>query len=332
MPLRILALLICTFPCVAAEIVGSIDFFGTTGMDVAAIEKALPVHIGDAMTAKTRDQIRTAVQKSIGQAPTAVNFVCCDEQHHQQIYIGLPGNNFHALAYNPAPTGTDRLAPAIIRLDRNVDRALETAVRKGGDAASEDDSQGFAIFNDPAAKEAVMAVRNWALDREPEIVKVLESSSDAEQRRVAATALGYVRQSPSQVVALVRAARDPDNEVRNNATRAIGVLLRSNLVAPGGFPPDTFLAMLNSGSWEDRNKSASAMVGLTAGSDPGLLGKLRAECLDSIVEMARWHNIGHAYFARMILARMAGVPDSDLLPSLENPPTDAVIAAVKSRK
>ena len=47
-------------------------------------------------------------------------------------------------------------------------------------------------------------------------------------RRVASDAMGYARQSREQIVAVVRAARDLDDEVRNNATRALGVLVRSN--------------------------------------------------------------------------------------------------------
>ncbi len=60
-------------------------------------------------------------------------------------------------------------------------------------------------------------------------------------------------------LSMVRAARDSDEEVRNNATRALSVLVRSNAELGRDIQPDAFIGMLNSGSWTDRNKSASLM-------------------------------------------------------------------------
>ena len=56
---------------------------------------------------------------------------------------------------------------------------------------------------------------------------MLEASSSVQHRRIASDAIGYIRQCRAQILALIRAARDPDDEVRNNATRALGVLVRS---------------------------------------------------------------------------------------------------------
>ena len=84
-------------------------------------------------------------------------------------------------------------------------------------------------------------------------------------------ALGYARQSPRQVLALMRAARDPDEGVRNNATRAIAVLARANHRLASQISPDTFIEMLNSGIWTDRNKGAMVLMSLTAKRDPAVL-------------------------------------------------------------
>ncbi|MGA3043977.1 MAG: hypothetical protein ABSF54_24650, partial [Bryobacteraceae bacterium] len=78
-----------------------------------------------------------------------------------------------------------------------------------------------------------------------------------------------------QILALVGAARDPDDEVRNNATRALGVLVRSNGALATEIPADTFIAMLNSGTWTDRNKGASLLMELTSARTPDLLTKIR---------------------------------------------------------
>ena len=64
----------------------------------------------------------------------------------------------------------------------------------------------------------------------------------------------------ARLLALRRAARDPDDEVRNNATRALGVLVRSNRALAASIPPDTFIEMLNSGTWSDRNKAGMLLM------------------------------------------------------------------------
>ncbi len=77
---------------------------------------------------------------------------------------------------------------------------------------------------------------SWFMD---DRVIVDNSSSDAQQRRVARVVLGYAQQSREQMAALVRAARDPDWLVRNNATRALAVLARSNAKLAEAIEPET---------------------------------------------------------------------------------------------
>ena len=147
------------------------------------------------------------------------------------------------------------------------------------------------------------------------------------QRRIASDAMGYARQSREQKLALVRAARDPDDEVHNNATRALGVLVRSNGALAAEIPPDTFIEMLNPGTWTDRNKGNSLSVGLTAARDPELLAKIRSIAMGSLIEMASWRSPSHAFFARMVLGRIAGIPGDRLKPLAWNGPVDAIIEA-----
>ena len=160
---------------------------------------------------------------------------------------------------------------------------------------------------------------------------MLESSAVVEHRRVASDAIGYARQSPQQITALVHAARDPDDEVRNNATRALGVLVRSNAALAAEIPPGTFIAMLNSGTWTDRNKAASLLMQLTTARNPELLAKLRATVLDSLIEMASWRRPSHAFFARMVLGRVAGLPEDRLNELAWNGPVDALVKAARRR-
>jgi hypothetical protein len=68
--------------------------------------------------------------------------------------------------------------------------------------------------------------------------------------------------------------------------------------------------MMSSGIWTDRNKGGFVLEAMTRGRDPKLLGTVRAQALEPLIEMARWRDFGHAIFARQILARIAGVPET----------------------
>jgi hypothetical protein len=267
----------------------------------------------------------------IGKEPTDVAAICCDEKGNRLLFIGLPGASNKSFAYNAEPKGNERLPSDIMEIYARLDRALEAAVRRGGQAAEEDDSNGYALMKDPAARSLQLAVRQWAIKHERELMRVLEFSGAAAHRRVAADAIGYARQSREQILALVRAARDPDEEVRNNATRALGVLVRSNAALATEISPDAFIEMLNSGTWTDRNKATSLLMELTAGRDSDLLSKIRSVALDALKEMASWRRRGHAFFARMVLGRVAGIPDDRLKKLAWNGPVEVIIEAAGGR-
>jgi hypothetical protein len=105
---------------------------------------------------------------------------------------------------------------------RKVDKDFLEAVEWG--AANEDDSQGYALFHDPATHADQLKLLAWTRAHPAIVLKVLPESREARQRAYAAQALGYAERSPEQIAALVTAAFDPDDGVRNNAVRALEVL------------------------------------------------------------------------------------------------------------
>jgi hypothetical protein len=87
--------------------------------------------------------------------------------------------------------------------------------------------------------------------------------------------------------------------------------------------------MLNSGKSTDRNKGSLLLEQLTAGRDSDLLAKIRSAALDSLIEMASWRRPNHAGFARMVLGRVAGLPEDRLKELAWNGPVDAIIEAAR---
>ncbi len=313
--------------------VAAIEFFGQKGIDTAAIRAALPFREGDELPqeAGVKERVRAVVLQSIGKAATDVAGVCCTADGGFLVFIGIPGESYQAFAYSPAPTGQARVSTRLEQLYDRLDEAIAAAVRKGGDAAKEDRSTGYALTKDQQVRSIQLELRRYAIRHEPEVLRVLESSSDQKHRAIASQALGYARQSGRQLLALTRAVRDPDEEVRNNATRAIGVLLDANERLAHQIPPDAFIAMLKSGIWTDRNKAAMVLERLTASRNPVVLGQLRSTALDALIEMTLWRAASHAYFARMLLGRVAGVPEKQLEELAWKGPPQAIIDALAGK-
>lgn len=294
--------------------IGVIDFYGYAGLDLDRIRHALPVHVGDKYAGpfETAEGINKAVSSVTGRPPTDVDPVCCDADGNYTIYVGLPGASIKPTRLNQPPGGKTKFPPETIELYEQTMDALTASVLKGH--ATEDRSQGYALStSDQSLRAKQLAVRAYAIAHEKLIRAVLDSASDEKQRIVAAYLLGYARQSSRQISYLVHASRDVDETVRNNATRALGVLAESSQKVAARIPAAGFIEMLSSGSWTDRNKAGWVLTSLTKGRDPKLLGQLRAGALTPLIEMARWRNAGHAYSARMLLARIAGVDEERAL-------------------
>jgi hypothetical protein len=204
-----------------------------------------------------------------------------------------------------------------------MDKAWMNAVMKGH--ATEDDSEGYALTDEPNAKRAQLAIREYTLRNEPLILRVLASSSDARHRAIAAQMIGYGRQSPEQIDALVRASLDADESVRNDAVRALAVLAGAKPNLAQEIPAVPFIRLLRSGAWSDHNKASLLLLALTKSRDPKVLESLRAQALDSLVEMARWRSMGHAEAALWILGRIAGIEEDALNQVIEAGQPEAII-------
>jgi len=308
---------------------GEIDFFGYEGIDLVAVRAALPFHEGDSFppprvkSDALKRQVGQAIKQVIGRDPTDVAFVCCDAKQHYMVYIGLPGKSYQALTFNPAPTGSVRFPKAAVKLSGELDDAWSSAVMNGH--ATEDDSAGYTLTNDPRTRKAELAIRDYALQHEELIFQVLASSSDADHRAIAARMLGYARQSDQQVDALVHASLDADGDTRNNAERTLEVLAAAKRTVARRIPPEPFIHLLRSGAWLDHNKASLVLVALTEARDPQVLALLRAEALNPLLEMGRWRSIGHAEAALTILGRMAGIEEATLKQLIDGGQASAIL-------
>lgn len=142
--------------------------------------------------------------------------------------------------------------------------------------------------------------------------------------------LGYGRKSAREIGALLRASHDPDGVVRNNALRAMWVLAMARPQTASEIPAESFIAMLNSGVWEDRNKAGLLLAALSRSRQPQLLERLRTQALPSLIEMARWQHSGHAEPYRVLLGRIAGIDEARIQQLIGSGRTNQIVAAAEN--
>jgi hypothetical protein len=312
--------------------IGDIEYFGVTGIDIQRVSAALSFHRGDELVfeqlpdfiLRTKDSLRAN-----GFEPTDVAPVCCNEQGNWIIYLGLPGKNLETLRYAKPPAGSIRLPEKPVNLyNQTMDLLFESIQNK----ATEDRSKGYALSTYPPLRSRQLAMREYATRNTTLIGRVLRESADAQQRAIAAHLLGYANSNRQQIAQLVAATQDIDEGVRNNAIRALGVLGESNSSVAARIPFDGFISMLNSGTWTDRNKAGYLLGVLTKERDPRLLKLLRARATDSLLEMARWREPGHASSAQMILGRIAKMDEARLQQLVATKNVDAIIESFRNSR
>jgi hypothetical protein len=186
--------------------------------------------------------------------------------------------------------------------------------------AEEDRPVGYRLLKEPVAQAGELSFRDYALGHEEELLNVLALSGDPSKRAIAVDALGFSARTSRQIPALVRAARNPDEEVRNNPTRALVEIVKGNPAAAPQISPDNFIDLLRSGTWTDRNKGSALLSLLTESRDAILLRRIQSEAGDALLEMARWRTLGWALPARQIRARIDGKSDSFLSAMMDGAP------------
>ena len=296
--------------------IGIIDTYGLRTVSETDLLRALAVKPGsDALQTMTSQQDIVARIKSLPNvADASINLVCCDDAEGQSIlFVGIREKGTPPLTFRPAPKGNVRLPAEIVKAGEDFEQAFTKALE--AKEFTEDDSQGHALYTNKETRAVqerfvTLATPNLAILR-----RVIRESSDAKQRALAAQMIAYARDKRSVVKDLAYAMTDPDGETRNNAMRALLVIAKYANANPQlkiKVPTLPFVRMLNSLEWTDRNKSAGALDALTIGRDPGLLAQLKREALNSLAEMARWKNPGHARPSFNILGRLAGMTENEI--------------------
>jgi hypothetical protein len=189
------------------------------------------------------------------------------------LFVGLQEPGIEPLRFLPKPKSEAKVSADLVRLFEDIDRESDVAMEKG--LTREDQSKGYALSEYEPERALQLKLHEYARTHVEEITRVLESSKDDQQRRMAAEALGYADASREQVAALVRASLESDAIVRNNAIRALDVLLEYDSTILAQIPLKPYIALMHSIDWGDRNKTSFLIGAFTKSRDPEALKALR---------------------------------------------------------
>ncbi len=324
-------LLVAGLPARQIPPVGMIEFYGLRTVAAADVRRALQIAEGDPVPEDTVGVTRR-LEALPGVVSARVSAVCCDAGR-TVLWVGIEEKGGASLTFRPAPTGTVRLPADVAQAGADFQTALMAAVQRGD--ADEDDSAGHALMHDPAARAIQERFVGFAA-RDLDVLRdVLRHSRRADDRALAAEVIAYADDKAAVVPDLVEAMRDPDEDVRNNAMRALWVMAEYASVTPSAgivVPAASFVDLLNSLIWTDRNKASLALMSLSASRDPGVLDALRTRAFDALVEMARWKVRAYALAPFFLLGRVAGMPEDAIKAAWDRDDRDAVVAAARKRR
>jgi hypothetical protein len=287
--------------------IGTIDFYGLGSIPRSKAMASLPFKIGDRQPTSPK-QTSDSMARALGVARVEFAFICCLEEGKVQAYVGIERSGARPHAYDAPPSGNITLPAEILEAYDDFLTALIPAVQSGN--ADEDRSQGHALSKYPPLRAPQDKFLAFAAAQTALLRDVLANAADTKSRIVAAHVLGYAPDKREVAGPLSRAVLDADETVRNNATRALGVIAEYAQAYPDlgiRIDPAPFIDMMNSVVWTDRNKGSFVLMSLSASSDPALLGKLRRDALPALIDMCSWSNLGHAWGACVILQRALGM-------------------------
>ncbi|MGZ7079486.1 MAG: hypothetical protein ACXVJT_08750 [Thermoanaerobaculia bacterium] len=307
--------------------IAGLEIFGLRHVSEARVRKALALREGDPLP-ESKEAIEQRVAKINGVRAAHLEGVCCVEGGQYLLWLGVEEEGSAAMHFRAAPEGAIRLPADIINLGHELDTALNTAVQNGH--GEQDIEKGRSFSRDPAARAIQeefipYAAANLALLRE-----VLQYSSDAGHRALAAQVIAYAPDVRTITADLLEAMRDPSPDVRNDATRALLAIATYSRQHPDvgiRVPADAFVSLLSSSHWTDRNKSSGALEQITADRDPAVLKMLRSRAMPALIEMSRWKVIGYAAPSLRIVGRIGGMSESAIEKAIGSGDRETIIAS-----
>lgn len=294
--------------------IGLIEVYGDHKVSAQKIRAALNAKVGDPLPSRQEAEMR--VDKVPGVLVSRVEAACCSGTG-MILYVGVEERDSPHVEYHQAPTGAMTLPAGLLDGYRKLLDNAAASLR--GRNADQDLTNGYSLMADPESRDLQLSFLPAVAENLALLDHVVRQSADSEQRAAAAYLLQYGPRGPHTnrviVDALQYALRDQEDEVRENAVRALQAVAIGGKLHPEQqihIEPTWFVELMNSVVWTDRHDATLALVNLTEARDPETLQLLRDRALPSVVEMARWHDLQHALPAFILAGRLAGLDEQQI--------------------
>jgi hypothetical protein len=294
--------------------VAVVEVYGAHKVSIEKIKKALGAEEGGPLP--SREDAEDRIDKLSGIVASRIEAACCDSRG-MILYVGVQEKDAPHFEFHPAPAGDVTLP---VELVGNYHTFLDTvagSIHLG--PADEDLTRGYSLMADSQCRELQQAFIPFVANDLKLIDRVVRESSDPEQRTIAAYLLQYAprgaRTSKIMLDALQYAMQDQEDSVRQNAMRSLEAVAIGAKLHPDQqihVESTWFIELLNSVVWSDRHNAALALVDLTESRDPDTLALLRQRSLESVIEMARWHDLKHALPAFILAGRLGGLNEKQI--------------------
>ncbi|MBL8227197.1 MAG: hypothetical protein JNL98_01915 [Bryobacterales bacterium] len=291
--------------------VGMVQIFGARKVSHEKIRKALGVNEGEPLPPSKAD-LEERIESIDGVVRSSIEAVCCD-QGRAILYVGIQERGADHFEFREPPSADIRLPEEVEKEWTEFLTSLSVAARQGD--VAEDLSRGHSFARNEDVRRSQLKFVEFAAQYYDLLREVLRNAIDEQQRGIAAYVLGYSEKKKEAANDLQAAMRDSDVTVRNNAMRAvsaIAVLAERSPELEIRIPPTWFIEMLHSVHFTDRNKGTLALLNLTEKRDARVLDHIRERGLSSLIEMAQWQSLDHAFPSFILLGRVAGLPEEEI--------------------
>jgi hypothetical protein len=315
--------------------IGAIEIYGAHKVSLNKIRTVLKVKEGSPLPS-SKGRLEDDLEKIPGVVASRVEAACCLDGK-TILYVGIEEKGAPHIEFRPEPNGSTVLPEELKDTYSDFLDAVDQSIRLAD--KGENLSLGYSLMQNPGARAAQEKFVSLSAKYLPILHEVVRTSSDAEQRAMAAYVLQYGPRGPHTSVQLVNdvqyALQDVDDTVRANAVRALTAMYIGAKLHPEqgiAIQPTWFVELLNSIVWTDRHNAAVALADMTENRDPDTLSLIRERAVPSLVEMARWRDLTHALPAFILLGRLAGLPEKDIQEAWVNSDHDAVIKLAMKKK
>lgn len=295
--------------------IATIDVYGNQSVSTDSILSRMGIASGDTISQKQLAErfLEKRLEGLPGVKVAQSATVCCDNNKQYALFIGIAENYSSVYSLRKSPD-------LKIKLPDSYNNAYAAFKQRQNDAIllgqSDDDwSNGHSMIKYAPARRIQQRYLRWANSDFAYLQKILHFSRYDQQRATAVQIIAYNDDKKQVIPQLLYALRDESDEVRNNAIKALSAITYYMTLHPGrlniSFQP--FIRMINSVVWADRNKGLSVLMHLSETRNKELFRQLRQTSLRSLKEMAQWKSEANAMPAYVILARMAGQKDEQIL-------------------